>query len=458
MKSTWLTLILLAALSHTQAQEPQRDKSIRPIRIAAKRALIIGNGTYLHQDRIPQSLHDADDMAQTLNALGFVTTIRKDLDLAGLNREIRAFVQTIQSNDLALIYYSGHGGMVEGENFVLPVNYDRPALAREVEQRAHRMSYIRKDLEDSGARVRVLIFDACRSGSLSGEKAVGGGGLAPMQGSSEGTIIAYASEDGHPARFDPKDRNSFYTKALLVQLTQSGAHLKEALERTQLRVYEETERTQRPYLYAFLSGPVYLGGSAPPPPAAAQADPCPDAWKMVRDSSNPAALKEFTRNFSECTPEVRLARMRLTTLERPEDPTPVSRVEPPFTKERQEVETWLRAYQKALLENDLFTAEQMSANPGSVEEIVKQKQNLQRLNASVEMRLNDWKVDTVNDTQARVLITLETRMSAPNPSTRRQEYIRTAAKGAMLLYKMPGGWKWGGGEQLGQPEVLEHIQ
>jgi hypothetical protein len=268
-----------------------REKAIRPIGVSAKRALIVGNGNYSHQPAIPQSLNDADDMDRTLRTLGFLTTVRKDLDLAGLNREIAAFVRTIQSNDLALVYYSGHGGMVEGENYILPVNYQVPALPREVEQRAFRMSYLKKDLEDSGARVRVMIFDACRNNSLVAAKSTGQAGLGAMRGNPEGTIIAYASDDGQPARYDPADRNSFYTKALKLELAVPGVGLKDALERTQLAVYLDTGKVQRPYLYGFLTGPVFLSG-----PQSNTPEPTPEARQPGKppaiDAGQPATQEQ----------------------------------------------------------------------------------------------------------------------------------------------------------------------
>ncbi len=318
----WICLLLIPAVAFCQVLA---DKSIRPVSVAGKRALIIGNGTYQYQDRIPQALHDADDMAGTLRALGFVTTVRKDLTLSDLNRDVAAFVRTIQANDLALVYYSGHGGMMDGENYILPVNYERPALPREVDQRAFRMSFLKKDLEDSGARVRVLIFDACRNSSLVGEKSGAGTGLAAMRGQPEGTVIAFASDDGQPARYDPADRNSFYTKALRSQLAQPGVHLKEALERTQLQVFQDTRRTQRPYLYGFLTGPVFLSGAVASVPKPSNL--CGDAWAMVKDGRDPAPLQLFLQDFAECGQEVRLARLRMTTLERRADPPPATRPE-----------------------------------------------------------------------------------------------------------------------------------
>jgi len=321
MKLLYLPLLVLAALCQDFA-----DKSVGPVTVASKRALIIGNGTYQHQDRIPQALNDADDMKTTLTGLGFIVTVRKDLaTLDDLNREVYSFINTLKKDDLALVYYSGHGGMVDGENYILPLNYARPALPRQVVQRAFRMSDLKKDLEESAARVRVLIFDACRNNSLVGEKSTGGGYVG-MGGQAEGTIIAFASDEGKPALYDPSDRNSFYTKALRTNLAQRGVHLKEALERTQLKVFQDTRRTQRPYLNGFLTGPVFLTGD-PVSTVTRTSNLCSDAWVMVKDGSDIGALRSFQQDFSECGPEVRLAKLRVTTLERRTE-APIPRQEP----------------------------------------------------------------------------------------------------------------------------------
>jgi uncharacterized caspase-like protein len=249
-------------------------KSIKPVNVGRKVALVIGNSSYQRIPGVPPASADADEMAQTLRNLRFDSvTVKKDLNGDALISEIARFTRAeVQPGDLALVYYSGHGGQVGEENYLLPVDYDPPSDEELVERRAYKMSRVRDALERTNARVRVLIFDACRNSPVTTTKAATSG-LRAMDGKPEGTLIAYASAHNQVARYDGS-RNSFYTSELLAEMRQPGADLKGIFERVQNRVYERTGHQQTPYLYGFLSGPLYLVGSAAPAP---RPEPLPSA-------------------------------------------------------------------------------------------------------------------------------------------------------------------------------------
>jgi hypothetical protein len=255
---------LLAVAASLFAQDG--TKSIKPVNVARKVALVIGNSSYQRIPGVPPASADADDMAQTLRNLRFdAVTVKKDLNGDALISEIARFTRAeVQPGDLALVYYSGHGGQVGEENYLLPVDYEPPSEDELVERRAYKMSRVRDALERTNARVRVLIFDACRNSPVTTSKAATSG-LRAMDGKPEGTLIAYASAHNQVARYDGS-RNSFYTSELLAEMRQPGADLKGIFERVQNRVYERTGHQQTPYLYGFLSGPLYLVGVAAPAP------------------------------------------------------------------------------------------------------------------------------------------------------------------------------------------------
>jgi hypothetical protein len=239
------------------------SKSVRPLVVARRVALVIGNSAYRNIPSIEPAINDANDIARTLRALSFdVVEVRTNLSIDALITEVDRFSRTqVKAGDLALIYYSGHGGQVREENYLLPVDYDPPADEVLVSRRAYPMSQMRDALEAASARVRVLIFDACRSSPITTTGAKGANsGLREMNGKPEGTIIAYASGHNQVALYNSGQRNSFYTAELLSTLGQPGTELKGMLEGVQYRVYEKTGQKQTPYLYGFLSGPLYLGG------------------------------------------------------------------------------------------------------------------------------------------------------------------------------------------------------
>ncbi len=309
---------LLVAAAFSQILGAQDGtKSIKPVSVARKVALVIGNSNYRYIQGVPPASADADDVAQSLRNLHFdVVDVKKDLRADALIAEVGRFTRAeVQPGDLALVYYSGHGGQVGEENYLLPVDYEPPSDDELVERRAYKMSRLRDALERTNARVRVLIFDACRNSPVTTTKSATSG-LRAMDGKPEGTLIAYASAHNQVARYDGS-RNSFYTSELLPELRQPGADLKSVFERVQNRVYQRTSHQQTPYLYGFLSGPLYLSGApasnnAPPDVSRPSLgdDPAREAWDLAKSSRNRAMLEAVVREFPD-TPYARLARVEL---------------------------------------------------------------------------------------------------------------------------------------------------
>jgi len=283
------------------------NKSIRPLNAAHKVALVIGNSNYAYVPKIPPAVNDAADMAGALRKLGFDVDLKTDLGGEALVEAVVRFSRgKVQSGDVAFVYYSGHGGQVAGENFLLPIDYQPPSEDELVERRAYKMSLVRDALERTGASVRVLIFDACRDSPVTSSKGVASG-LHGISGKAEGTLIAFASADNQVARYETGQRNSFYTAELLTALNQSPGDLKTLLEQVQQRVFLKTQRQQTPYLYGFLSAPLFLG-AAPPLPIPPADDLERQAWEQAK--GNRAMVEAFLREFPD-SQYARLARIAL---------------------------------------------------------------------------------------------------------------------------------------------------
>ncbi len=257
------------------------DKRIQPIQIGRRLALVIGNAHYQYQPPIPQAINDANDVASALRALGFQVTAVNDTHIGVLDRTLENFYAGIQPGDLALFYYSGHGGSLGEENYLLPVEFQQQETESGVMRAAAAMSMIRNRMEAKGARVRILIFDACRNAALVTAKDAASG-LTKMEGKAEGTLIAYASAHGQVSRFSAAARNSFYTGALVQRLRTPRTDLRTLLEDTADDVYEETGSSQMPYLYGRLFGKLYLAAtpSPEPPPQPPGNSPAPGQVKV----------------------------------------------------------------------------------------------------------------------------------------------------------------------------------
>ena len=289
MKILSLIIPISVVLSYGQ----DGAKSIVPIKVNQRIALVIGNGGYRAQPAIPQSLHDAEDVAARLRALQFQVTLVTNAQIGDLDSDLDAFYRNIQPESVALFYYSGHGGSLGEENYLLPIEYRQQETESGVERNAVAVSKIRDQMEKRGARVRVLIFDACRNASLLAAKD-GAAGLVQMHGKPEGTLIAYASGHGQVSRLNPSDRNSYYTAALLGRLSQPNADLFAILNETAESVYLQTSRSQMPYFDGRLFGKLYLAGVPAGAPSAA-ASPDRVLYDEIKGSNVPAALRSSRR-------------------------------------------------------------------------------------------------------------------------------------------------------------------
>src|SRR3954466_4239525 len=85
-------------------------------------ALVIGNSAYQHAAQLVNPNNDSSDMAAKLESLGFEVVSGQDLDLAGMRRTVRAFVEKLDGADMALFFYAGHGLQVNGNNYMVPVD------------------------------------------------------------------------------------------------------------------------------------------------------------------------------------------------------------------------------------------------------------------------------------------------------------------------------------------------
>ena len=201
------------------------DKGLaRPLR-EKRVALVIGNKDYADQP-LKNPINDARDMKTALESLGFKVVYRENADLEQMDEAMREFARYLDKDSVGLFYYSGHGMQVDGNNYLMPIGASIAGKA-EVKSRAFDASIALGYIEESGARVGVVVLDACRDSPLRGFRSLVGG-LAQMGGGS-GSIIAFATAPGETAE-DGKGRNGTFTKHLLAHLREPGLTAIDALE------------------------------------------------------------------------------------------------------------------------------------------------------------------------------------------------------------------------------------
>ncbi len=266
MKSFALLLLCLPLA----AQPPQRDLKFEAPK---KLALVIGNSAYPKWP-LRNPSNDARAVSQALTEVGFATTTALDVSLPNLDRTVSTFVTKVRQGDVVAFYYAGHGIQLEGENYLVPVDFDAKDEV-DAKYAAYAASRIQERIEKAGARVTLVVLDACRNNPFAASRTVGGG-LAAM-GTGKGTLIAFATAPGKTADDNPKGNNGLFTTHLITALKEPGLTLDQVFNRVRERVHNASGGRQVPWTVSSVIGDVYLrpgaAGAAPAQPAQPAAEP-----------------------------------------------------------------------------------------------------------------------------------------------------------------------------------------
>ena len=129
--------------------------------MAERHALIVGNSNYEYASRLANPGRDAKDMAQALEGLGYQVTYGADLSRVEMLHQFQDFTRALGEDDLALVYYAGHGLQMGGENYIVPVDA-RLVDEDQAKQVLVSLNSLLTDLSRS-TRNRIIILDACRN-------------------------------------------------------------------------------------------------------------------------------------------------------------------------------------------------------------------------------------------------------------------------------------------------------
>ena len=237
-------------------QRPVASQTASNSSIGKRIALVVGNANYKVRP-LKNSRNDADDISRSLKATGFEVIDLRDATLPQMRTALRQFGDRLISNDVGLVYYSGHGVEVKGRNYFIPVNAD---IQREDEiaDQGLDVSLILEKMSTAGKGVNILIVDACRDDPFGRSFRSSSRGLANMD-APRGTIIAYATSPGKVASDgDPRERNSPYTKHLVKAMQSPNKPIEQVFKEVRRAVQDETKNQQTPWENTSLSGDFFF--------------------------------------------------------------------------------------------------------------------------------------------------------------------------------------------------------
>jgi len=193
-----------------------------PALAAERSALVIGNASY-EVGALRNPVNDANDVADSLRSIGFDVVLATNVSREGMLHNLAEFRKKLQPGGLAVVYYSGHGVEVDGQNWLLPVKNANIQTQTDVRIYSVSTQDLLREMEESGAKLNLLILDACRDNPLPAVQKSASRGLARIDTASStrsSTLVAYATAPGKTAA-DGNGRNSPYT-ALLKEALNGG--------------------------------------------------------------------------------------------------------------------------------------------------------------------------------------------------------------------------------------------
>jgi carboxyl-terminal processing protease len=280
---------------------------VQPAAAEPRLALVIGNGKYGKEiGSLINPPNDAGLVADSLTKLGFKVTKLVNGDQKAMKRAISSFGQALSAagpDAVGLFFYAGHGIQVDGVNYLVPVGAAIAAEA-DVDLEAVSAETVLKQMEFAGARVNIVILDACRNNPLPRSMRSASGGLARMDAPT-GTFIGYSTSPGDVAA-DGSGKNSPYTTALVSELGKPGIAIEEAFRNVRVKVMNTTDKQQVPWDSSSLTGAFYFNESqaaasaaAPAAKLSTSADKEQAYWNGIKDSKDAGDYQAYLAKFPD---------------------------------------------------------------------------------------------------------------------------------------------------------------
>lgn len=222
-----------------------------------KRALIIGNGSYVYGGSLSNPVNDARAMAEVLERLGFNVSKYENIRQIDMKKAVDDFGKKLKGYEVGLFFYAGHGIQVDGVNYLIPIDA-KIDTRNDVEYNCVRAGRILSRMEEAESMINIIILDACRDNPFerSWTRSAMGKGLAFMDAPS-GSIIAYATSPGTTASDGP-GQNGVYTSALLQHMQTPNIAIEEMFKRVRIAVENQTGKRQIPWESTSLKGNFYF--------------------------------------------------------------------------------------------------------------------------------------------------------------------------------------------------------
>lgn len=162
-------------------------------------ALVMGVAAYPDGNDLKNPVNDAADLAAKLRTYGFEVIVATDCRAVDMAKSLKAFGALLQTHDIGLFFFAGHGMQIEGQNYLLGTDTDMDTET-DAKHSSLALDKVVDVMARSKASTKIIILDACRNNPWERRWHRGPGtrGLASVY-APKGTIIGFATSPGEVA-------------------------------------------------------------------------------------------------------------------------------------------------------------------------------------------------------------------------------------------------------------------
>jgi len=220
-------------------------------------ALVVGISNYPNGGALKNPANDAADMAKALQDLGFSVISKIDCSVEDIDRAVDSFKDNLNSNEVGLFYFAGHGMQIKGENYLntIDTNFIDEISAK---HSSFPLNQVIEVMDSCANRTNLIVLDACRNNPFvrAWNRGPEQRGLASVY-TPRGTLIAFATSPGELAG-DGAGRNGSYTDALLRHINTPDIPVEDLFKRVRNTLNTITSGKQTSWEHTSLSGDFYF--------------------------------------------------------------------------------------------------------------------------------------------------------------------------------------------------------